>query len=242
MTIKEKLEMNRDGLVEHGPITIAAFGDSVTHGAFGAGEIDFDHVYHRILAQKIAAVRPYIPVNVINAGIGGLTAKQSLGRMESQVFSHHPDLVIVAFGLNDVNGTLDDYIGSLRTIFSQCIARGIETVYLTPNMLNTYVAEDTAERDAHYAQITAEYQNSGKMDAFIDAARTLATDMGVKIADAYAQWKKRAETEDTTLLLANRINHPSREMHRLFADLLFAQIFDTDLPRDAKTESTMYRP
>lgn len=241
MTIKEKLEMNQTGLLEHGPITIAAFGDSVTHGAFRAGEIDFDHVYHRILAQKIAAVRAYVPVNVINAGIGGLTAKQSLGRMGKQVLAHHPDLVIVAFGLNDVNGTLDDYVDSLRTIFTKCKESEVDTVFLTPNMLNTYVSEDTAEKDAHYAHITAEYQNNGRMDAFIDAARTLATDMGVKIADAYACWKKRAETEDTTLLLANRINHPTREMHHLFADLLFAQIFDTNATMETAADSTMYR-
>ncbi len=34
MYLKDKIFMNREQLMEHGPITIVAFGDSVTHGAF----------------------------------------------------------------------------------------------------------------------------------------------------------------------------------------------------------------
>jgi hypothetical protein len=55
-------------------------------------------------------------------------------------------------------------------------------------------------------------------------AVSLARDCGIKICDCYSAWKKRAETEDTTLLLANRINHPVREMHELFASMLFETV------------------
>lgn len=37
--------------------------------------------------------------------------------------------------------------------------------------------------------------------------------------------EKLSETEDTTKLLANGINHPVREMHELFANMLFDCIF-----------------
>ena len=57
MRIKEKINLDMKGLIEHGPITVVAFGDSVTHGAFNTGEIDQDRVYHRVLARKISAVR-----------------------------------------------------------------------------------------------------------------------------------------------------------------------------------------
>ena len=42
----------------------------------------------------------YVPVNVINAGIGGITAKDSVKRVDTQVLSHRPDLIIICFGLN----------------------------------------------------------------------------------------------------------------------------------------------
>lgn len=38
-------------------------------------------------------------------------------RMDKQVLSHNPDLIIVCFGLNDVNGTLEEYLDSLEEIF-----------------------------------------------------------------------------------------------------------------------------
>ncbi len=47
----------------------------------------------------------------------------------------------------------------------------------------------------------------------------------VTVCDCRSAWKKRAEAEDTTLLPANRINHPVREMHELLADMLFSVLF-----------------
>ena len=164
MRITEKINMDVSGLIKNGPITIVAFGASVTHGAVGPGEFDYETVYWNRLRKKINDVRNYVPVNVIDAGIGGITAKESLKRMEGQVFAHNPDLIIVCFGLNDVNGTLEDYISSLRTIFEECNNRGIQTIFMTPNMLNTYVAEDTEERFLDYAAKTAEMQANGRMD------------------------------------------------------------------------------
>ena len=91
MKISEKIYLDKDGLTEHGPITIVAFGDSVTHGAVSEGEINYETVYWNRLKQKINKVRAYMPVNVINAGIGGISAKTSLGRIEKQVLSQYAE-------------------------------------------------------------------------------------------------------------------------------------------------------
>lgn len=226
MNIKEKIELGYDGLVEYGPINIVAFGDSVTHGAVGPGEINYETVYWNRLKQKMNAFKPYMPVNVINAGIGGITADGSLERMEKQVFTHNPDLVIVCFGLNDVNGSLETYLNALRIIFEKCIAYGVQIIFMTPNMLNTYVAEDTVEELKGYAAVTAKMQNEGKMDLFMESAVQLAQELNVPVCDCYAKWKELSKTQDVTMLLANRINHPTNEMHELFAQELFDLIFD----------------
>lgn len=224
MRICKKFGMNYEQLVENGPITIVAFGDSVTHGAVAAGEMNYDTVYWNRLRLKLQAAHDYVPVNVINAGVGGITAKGSVDRMEKQVFAHSPDLVIICFGLNDVNGPLEDYIDSLRTIFTRCAEKNVDAIFMTPNMLNTYVAEDADPNFRDYAVITAGYQNDGRMDRYMDAAVELANEMGVPVCDCYAKWKKLSQTQDTTLLLANRINHPIKEMHALFADSLCEMI------------------
>lgn len=49
---------------------------------------------------------------------------------------------------------------------------------------------------------------------------TDAAGMGVKICDCCARRKCLAETGDTTMLPANRIDHLTAEMHELFAESL----------------------
>ena len=55
-------------------------------------------------------------------------------------------------------------------------------------------------------------------------AVALAGEMGITVCDCYAQWKELSKTQDTTMLLANYINHPTKEMHELFAQALFEAI------------------
>lgn len=239
MKIKEKIKMGFEGLCEHGPINIVIFGDSVSHGAVN-GYIDYENVYWNILKKRLNKFRDYIPVNMINASIGGTTAKESLSRLDSQALIHKPDLVIVCFGLNDVNGTLDDYLSALEEIFKKCLSCGADTIFMTPNMLNTYVAEDTEKQYYEYAAKTARMQNEGRMDEFMAKASELARLCGVTVCDCYSKWKELSETHDITMLLANRINHPIPEMHKLFADGLY-DIIMADETNKAKNESTMYK-
>ena len=220
MRVREKLLLDTDGLFEHGPINIVIFGDSVSHGAFN-DYIDYEKVYWNLLRKKLNAFREYVPVNMINTSIGGTNATRSLQRIESQALLHKPDLVIVCFGLNDVNHSFEDYISSLTQIFTRCIETCCEVIFMTPNMLNTYVADDTAEHLVDYAKRTAEHQNGGRMDKFIYSAIELAESMGITVCDCYSKWKELSKTQDTTMLLDNRINHPIPEMHELFAQSLY---------------------
>lgn len=240
MKIKEKLNLDYNGLIKYGPINIVAFGDSVTHGAVAPGQLCYDTVYYERLKNKLHEIRNYVPINVINAGIGGITAKASLDRIQSQVLCHNPDLVIVCFGLNDVNFPIEEYLSSLQTIFEKCKAQ-TDIIFMTPNMLNTRIAADVSQDCANYAVKTAEMQNTGKMDLYIKKAIELAKQLGIKVCDCYSEWKKLSETKDTTLLLANRINHPTREMHELFANALFRTIMEDCNCNFSENDSTMLK-
>lgn len=240
MKIKEKIMGDIADIIKDGPINIVALGDSVTHGAVAFAEIDYETVYWNRLKQMLNNVRNNVPVNIINAGIGGTTAKTGLERLENQVLKHEPDLIIVCFGLNDVNGELDAYLNPLKEIFIRCRESGADVIFLTPNMLNTYVAEDTPPTYVEYAGKTANMQNEGRMDKYIGEAVKLANELGIPVCDCYKEWKKLSETEDTTMLLANRINHPTKEMHKLFAEKLFEMIMG-DTQKSEATETTMFK-
>ncbi len=226
MKIKEKIYMDADGLIKYGPINIVILGDSVSHGNFL--EIDFDSAYWSLLRKKMISLRNFVPINIINSAISGITASTALKFVESRATVYSPDLIIVCFGLNDINGSLNEYLFALSEIFKKCLKSGAEVIFMTPNMLNTYVAEDTLEQHKEYATITAEFQNDGKMDEYIYSAKKLAEEIGVPVCDCYSKWKELSKTQDTTQLLINRINHPNPEMHEMFANELFKIIFEED--------------
>ena len=218
--------------------TVVFFGDSVTQGSFGAlNDTDFpdmDAVYHKRLIDMIRDVCPGVQLGYINAGIGGDNAVLAVGRLDRDVLCYHPDLVVVAFGLNDVPAGeegIPAFKRALSEIFSRCLASGAEVVYLSPNIMNTFVQEemDPSCKFYDYAHKTARFMQTGLMDRYIEAAKETAREHDVRIADAYAKWKALAGYGfDTTRLLANGINHPTRAMHRLFAETLFDTIFFTD--------------
>lgn len=54
MKISEKLKMNADGIRQHGPINIVAFGDSITHGILDYNEVDYDTTYWSRLRKKFS--------------------------------------------------------------------------------------------------------------------------------------------------------------------------------------------
>ena len=63
------------------------------------------------------------------------------------------------------------------------------------------------------------------MDRFMDEARALCAREKVPVCDCYADWKRlEALGADIPCLLSNHINHPTREMHALFAARLFEAI------------------
>ena len=242
-TIRELVKGNITKYAERGPINVVICGDSVSHGALN-GEIDYDSVYHNRLRLMINKRWQNTPVNMINTAVGGRCADHALNNFDRDVLSHNPDLVIICFGLNDVNKSLEEWQTNLGGLFDKCIEHGFEAVYMTPNMLNTYPEEGAPKEYWHYAHVTADFQkDGGRMDSFMEAAREMARARGIAVCDCYAAWKKMAaEGIDTTLLLANRINHPTREMHQLFADMLFETIFgESFVKTESGSDSGMYQ-
>ena len=219
MEILRKIATNK----HNPPTTIVFLGDSVTQGCFRT-HCDYNAVYHSLLKKKLEVLCPNSVVNVINAGIRGTAAPYGVDRLDRDVISKNPDLCVVCFGLNDVTRLeegLQPYIDSLSKIFEKLKAFGCEIIFMTPNMINTYVCENVLERYINYAETSMKWQNDGLMDKYIESGIAVAKEYGIPVCDVYGKWKKlNAHGVDTTMLLAEGINHPIREMHELFATSL----------------------
>ena len=214
------------------PIPVIAFlGDSVTHGCFEVAMKDpqtcepvFDQEcgYNFYVAKILRTLFPQVPVCLVNAGISGGNATAGAERLERDILRFNPDLTVVCFGLNDSAGgleKLEEYKSSLKTIFSKLKENGSEVIYMTPNMMNTYVSYKITDPDLiKTATITGHLQNEGIFKKFLDEGKKIAEECGVVICDVYSKWTAlQSIGVDTTELLSNHINHPTRDMNWLFA-------------------------
>lgn len=229
-TVKKFAEKSADNWGAQG-VTIAFLGDSVTQGCFeiykkddGNIETVFDKncAYHTYLQKIFTVLYPNVPVNIINAGVSGGSAPHGLNRLERDVISHRPDIAVVCFGLNDSGagcGGVEVYKDALDKIFKRLTEEKIETVFMTPNMMCTKVSCHLKdERERAIAAGCAEIQNNDILEMYLNAAKDICAANGVKVCDVYSKWKRLSQSGvDITELLANKINHPSREMNWLFA-------------------------
>ena len=235
----EKLRCKDADLHHNAAPVMVCLGDSVTQGCFELYNptpttietvFEQQYSYSQLLKNALNILYPRANATVINAGHSGGTAQQGLERLERDVLPFHPDLVIVAFALNDTGGGLDylsTFSDSLHGIFEQCRARGIECMYVTPNMMNTYVSGKISDEvSRRLASGFAERQNGGLLDAFVAEGMRVARECGAGVCDVYGTWKRFAACGvDTTALLSNHLNHPTREMQQLIAAKILEELF-----------------
>lgn len=242
MKILEKLSArNQDA--PHAPVvTIACLGDSVTHGCFemttlpdGRWETTFrpHEGYAARLQKKLNALYPAAAPCVMDAGISGDSARGGLARLERDVLSLNPDLVIVNFGLNDsgnddVESGLKAYAANMAAIFDKVLASGAECMLLTPNRMCAYVSAGIQREELRaIAEKCTHTQNDGILTRYVEAAKAEAQARHMPVADAYAKWQAMDRCGvDTTAMLANDINHPIPEMHELFVETILDKLFE----------------
>ena len=226
--------------------TIAFLGDSVTQGCFEIyrkNETEFEtffdkkSAYHSYIAEIFTLLFPNVPINIINAGISGDTAEGGLKRLERDVLSHKPDLTVVCYGLNDsMSGmeNIDVYINSLTNIFNRLKSSGSEVIFMTANMMNTKIScHLTDELFKEIAEKSMQIQNDGVLRAYFESGKKAAEKCGIKICDVYSKWEAMAQNGiDTTEMLANKINHPLRELNWIFAYELVSRMMSAEQYHD----------
>lgn len=227
--------------INNEPLKIVFFGDSITQGCFEIfikenndldGIYDNESVYHNQFKQMMKILYPNVVLDIINAGISGDSATGALTRLDKDVLSHKPDIVVVCFGLNDAPAGLEGlerYMSSLSQIFARLRQNNIDTIFMTPNMYNNSVSTDLKEDLLiNLAKQFMKLQNENIFDKYIEKAKELCYHENIAICDCYSKWLKIEQCGvDVTNLLANRLNHPTREMHKLFAVSLIETMMNT---------------
>ena len=184
------------------PVTIVCLGDSVTGVYYHTGG---QRAYPEMLEIAIAKAAPQTRVKVINAGVSGHSTSEGLARLEADVFSHHPDVVTISFGLNDmVRVPEDQFRTNLEKLIARCQAAQCQVVLCTPNSI-----------------IAIEGRPIETLRNYCDVIRQVGTARGVPVCDqfAVAEALRERDSWEWRLTLSDEI-HPNMDGHKLMAEEL----------------------
>lgn len=86
-------------------------------------------------------------------------------------------------------------------------------------MMNTGISCRITDRlFQEIAEDSMKKQTGGVLECYLKNAIRVCEECGITVCDCYEKWKALYKNGvDITELLANRINHPTREMNWLFA-------------------------
>jgi acyl-CoA thioesterase-1 len=188
-------------------VKIVCFGDSITGVYYHTGG---QRAWCDMLGLALMRAYPKAKVEMINAGKSGHTTADALKRIDKDVLSKKPDLVVVMFGMNDiVRVPAWDYGDNLRQIVKLIRAAGAEAVLCTSSPIVT-------DDDTRTAALLAEYSN------FL--FRT-AADLHVPVVDNQRIFREiRASDEHTLIALMSDTFHPNMHGHMRMAEAMASTI------------------
>lgn len=124
-----------------GEITVGVIGGSITQGSLASKP---DNCYASKFGEWWKNKFPDAKVNFVNAGIGGTDSYLGVHRVDEQLLSHDPDVVIVEFSVNDTDKKLNGY--SYGSLVRKILSHGTEPAVM---LLFTTMDNGTSLQDTH---------------------------------------------------------------------------------------------
>jgi lysophospholipase L1-like esterase len=191
-------------LKSHQPVTIIAYGDSITAGG------DATHpslIFWQRWADTLQSKYPHSPITTVNGATGGDSTRQGLERLQSKVLSQHPDLVLIGFGMNDhnINGVpLPEFKSNLTTIIQRIRKEtGAEIL-----LFSAFPPNPNWKYGSH------------QMERYAQATANTASKLKCAYADVFHNWQQISIRKKPEDLLANNINHPNDFGHWIYYQVL----------------------
>lgn len=189
-----------DGLETRNPL-IVALGDSVTAGYFECLDVEAGYVsvFQKLLLEKFENAL----INVYNAGLGSDMLPTMEARLERDVISMNPDLVLINGSLNWSSqfGGKEEYKKILQRIVKRIQEEThAEIILLTPN------------------PIAPDFGPESELVQRVEAIRETAEELDTCLADVYEIWSQFIKLgNDPKIMMANEINHPDVTGHLVYA-------------------------
>lgn len=196
------------------PVKILVMGDSISTGCNASGWADgepFQPAYPELVRQHLAAHYGG-PVEMENLSISGKTSRSGLAMCDQGVLGE-PDLVIIAFGMNDSAGVpVADFRKNTAAMIAKIRkARPMAEFILVATMLGN--------RD--WPRLKQEL-----FPRYRDALNELC-EPGVALADMTSTWAEFLKRKKDWDLTGNGVNHPNDFGHRVYAQMISSLLIPT---------------
>ena len=198
-------------LKEKRPLRIALYGDSISQGANASGHsltIPFAPSWGDYVAQELK--RYYrAPVVYFNRALGGTNSTWGNTQIEELVCPDKPDLVILAFGMNDrlpaekFKENIQSMISKIRKVNPSAEIILVTSMLANPLWHNFPVHDE-------YAKVCASLQTKG-----------------VAVADVRAVHKRLLKQKRFIDMTGNNVNHPNDFLIRIYAQTILQKLIPT---------------
>ena len=192
--------------------TLLFYGDSITVGCNTSGTEYCDYIAPHmdpfpLLVTKELERRYDSKINYINTAVGGTTSEWGLNNLQERVIEHHPDLVFIAFGMND--GSLDPKIHKER------ILKMMELLEKDNPNIEIILMSNTVPNPESTWTIGQE--------RFVNEYKDINKD-NVAIVDMTSVHQKLLEHKKFKDMTGNNVNHPNDYLARVHAQIILKTI------------------
>ncbi len=194
-------------------LTIGVSGDSISFGLNASGLVGaapYMPMYPDLVAAQLRATYGG-DVELVNRAVGGWSVTQGLADLD-KLLEVQPDLVVIAYGMNDVGGRNPDaYKAGIQQMISRIkAARPDAEIILVATMVGNEQWTHTPR------EMFPKYR---------DALGSLCGP-GIALADLTSLWTEMLRRKRDSDLTGNGVNHPSDFGHRVYASALLSLLIE----------------
>jgi lysophospholipase L1-like esterase len=199
-------------LLGKGVLKLVVYGDSISAGGDSSGHSGVPPVQPAFpkLVEKGLEAHYNARVMLVNPSVAGWSTTNGIANIQD-VVEVEPDLVILAFGMNDASGRRapEEYIANLNTMMEAVRAVHPECEFLLVATMLGNPDWDKSAPDLYplYRDALAELQGEG-----------------IGLADVTAVWTEVLKHKAYLDLTGNGLNHPNDFGHRLYAQVILAAL------------------
>jgi lysophospholipase L1-like esterase len=187
------------------PLKLVILGDSISAGYNASGFVHappFQPSYPKLFAVNLQD-RFGVSVNVTNLSVAGKASDWGI-TMAPKVVAENPDLVVIAFGMNDREPATKFKDNIEKTIAAVTLGSPEADIILVSSMAgNSDLDGFSPEHFTNYRDALKSLQKSG-----------------VVVADVTSVWLEVVSRKSFLSLTGNGVNHPNDLGHRIYADVL----------------------